>query len=149
MSETKQEEKIQEKEPTLKDFPVEWQIVVRATQSLSSKAKDGADITIIKEYNYFAFITKKTSLEVKYYRDRKVLEVVWKKYRSIGTERETTFMKTIEKRVEESEAQRLMLAWFEKILYHVDYKSSVTVILQDFYYLYKTYEEQKEVETKQ
>jgi uncharacterized ubiquitin-like protein YukD len=139
------EQKIKTEEiPKIEDFPVEWQIIIRGTQSLASKARDGADITIVKEENYFAFITKKTSLEVKYYPDRKMLEVVWKRYKFVNDEREPTFIKTIEKRMNENEARKLMFAWFEKILYHVDYKSNNTIIFQDFHYLYKAYEEQKE-----
>lgn len=145
MSETKQkEEKI-----TLKDFPIEWQIIVRAVQSLVSKAKDGADISIIKEDNHFAFISKKTSLEVYYYRDNKVLEIIWRKYKFVDDEREPTFIKTYKKKMGEDEARKLMFAWFEKILYHIDYKSDTSVIFDDFYYLYKMFEELKEEEAKQ
>jgi hypothetical protein len=136
------EQKVEKKIPSIRDFPVEWQILVRATQSLSAKARDGADVRIVKEDNYFAFVTKKTSLEVAYHEDRKMLEIVWKKYNFIDEERVPTFIKTIEKRMEESEARKLMFVWFEKILYHIDYKSNTSVIYDDFYYLYKVIEEE-------
>ena len=140
------EQKIKTEEiPKIEDFPVEWQIIIRGTQSLTSKARDGADITIVKENDYFAFITKKTSLEVVYYKDTGMLEVVWKRYKFVNDEREPVFIKTYKKKIEKDDAKRLMFAWFEKILYHVDYKSNNTIIFQDFYYLYKAYEEQKEL----
>jgi len=134
MSETKQ--------ITIKSFPLEWQIIVRGTQSLVSKARDGADISIVKEDNYFVFFAKKTSLEVVYYKDTGILEIVWKKYKFVDDEREPTFIKTYKKRMKESEARKLMFVWFEKILYHVEYKSDTSVIYDDFYYLYKVIEEE-------
>jgi hypothetical protein len=145
MSETKQEEKIQEKEPTLKDFPLEWQIIVRATQSLVSKAKDGADINMLKTTVNFIFDTKKTSLAAAYDKSKKVLEIMWKKYRVLDfDERETIFIKTYEKRMSEEEALELISAWYEKIMYHIENRSYATEIYRDFYKLYDIMEWRKE-----
>jgi len=139
MSETKQEEKIQ-----IKDFPVEWQIVIRGAQSLVSKARDGADIEILRGRYSVIYNTKKVMLELIYYPDMKVLEVLWEKYDiSNKDERKPSFIKTVEKKMEESEALELISAWEEKITYHIRNKSSVTLLLEDFSSLYNMFEELK------
>ena len=141
MSETKQEEK----EPTLKDFPLEWQIIVRATQSLVSKAKDGADISMLRTQVNFIFDTKMTSLEVAYNKNKKTLEIMWKKYRTIThDERETIFIKMYEKRMNEEEALELISAWYEKIMFHIENRSSTEKIYRDFYQLFDVMEWRKE-----
>jgi len=143
MSETKQEEKI----PTINQFPLEWQIVLRATQSLVSKAKDGADINMLKTQINFVFDTKMTSLEVAYNKNKKTLEITWKKYRTIThDERETIFIKMYEKRMNEDEAMELISAWYEKIMYHIENRSNTTEIYRDFYQLYDIMEWRKEGE---
>jgi len=140
MSETKQEEKI----PTLKDFPVEWQIIVRAAQSLVSKARDGSDIEILRGRYSVIYNTKKVMLELIYYPDRKMLEILWEKYDiSDKDERKPSFIKTIEKRMEEREALELISAWEEKITYHIRNKSSTILLLEDFSSLYSMLEELK------
>jgi len=145
MSETKQEEK----EPTLKDFPLEWQIIVRATQSLVSKTRDGADIEIYRTKYSFVFNSKKTFFEVRYDVTRKILEIVWEKYRIFNDERDTAFIKTYEKRIEkEEEALELLSALYERILTHIKHKSNATTIYKDLFYLYNMFEEKKEL-TKQ
>ena len=141
------EQKVEEKIPTLKDFPLEWQIVLRATQSLVSKAKDGADINILKTQVNFIFDTKMTSLEVAYNKNRKALEILWKKYRVIDfDERETIFIKMFEKKMEENEALELISAWYEKIMYHIENRSSTEKIYRDFYQLFDVIEWRKEKE---
>ena len=144
MSETKQEEK----EPTLKDFPLEWQIIVRATQSLVSKARDGADIEILRSDYSFVFNTKRSMLQVVYNKNRNMLEILWMKYRVNG-EREPMFIKTYEKRMDEKEATDLISAWYEKIMYHIKEKSYVTEIYRDFFYLYNMFEELKKEKEKE
>jgi len=143
MSETKQEEKI----PTINQFPLEWQIIVRATQSLVSKARDGADINMLKTQVNFIFDTKMTSLEVAYNKSKKVLEIVWKKYRVLDfNEREIIFLKAFEKKMNEDEAMELISAWYEKILHHIENRSNTTEIYRDFYQLYDIMEWRKEGE---
>jgi len=144
MSETKQEEK----EPTLKDFPLEWQIIVRATQSLVSKARDGADIEILRSDYSFVFNTKRSMLQVVYNKNRNMLEILCMKYRVKG-EREPMFIKTYEKRMDEKEATDLISAWYEKIMYHIKEKSYVTEIYRDFFYLYNMFEELKKEKEKE
>jgi len=139
------EQKIEEKIPQVSEFPVEWQIIVRATQSLVSKARDGADIEIYRNPYSFVVNTKKSFLEVKYDVTRKVLEIVWEKYRIDNGERETTFIKTIEKRIEKEEkALKLISALYQRILTHIKHKSNTSVIFQDFYGLYKMFKEEED-----
>jgi len=146
MSETKQEEKI----PTITDFPVEWQVIVRATQSLISKARDGADIEIYRTKYSFTFNTKKTFLGIKYDVTRKILEIVWEKYRMFNDSRDTAFIKTYEKRIEkEEEALELLSALYERILTHIKYKSNATIIYKDLFYLYNMFEELKKEKEKE
>jgi len=146
MSETKQEEKI----PTITDFPVEWQIIVRATQSLVSKTRDGADIEIYRTKYSFTFNSKRTYLEVRYDVTRKLLEVTWEKYRMYDGVRDTAFIKTAEKRIEkEEEALELLSALYERILTHIKYKSNTTVIYKDLYYLCNMFEELKKEKEKE
>jgi hypothetical protein len=144
MSEQKTEEKIQEKEPTLKDFPLEWQIIVRATQSLVSKTKDGADIEIYRNPYSFVVNTKKSFLEVRYDVTRKLLEIVWEKYRILNNgERDTAFIKTYEKRIEkEGEALELMSALYQRILTHIKHRSNTSVIFRDLFNLYNMFKEE-------
>jgi hypothetical protein len=92
MSETKQEEKID-----LRDFPLEWQILLRATQSLVSRARNGADVEIFRNRYSFTINTKRSFLEVRYDVTRKILEIVWEKYRVVGEEKDTAFVKMAEK----------------------------------------------------
>jgi len=145
MSETEQEEKI----PSISDFPVEWQIIVRAAQSLVSKTRDGADIEIYRTKYSFAFNTKKTYLEVRYDVTRKLLEVTWEKYRMFNDSRDTAFIKTYEKRIEEEEALELLSALYERILTHIKYKSNTSVIFQDLFNLYNMFEELKKEKEKE
>jgi len=140
------EEKVEEKIPTLKDFPVEWQIIIRATQSLISKAKDGADINMLKTQVNFVFDTKMTTLEVAYNKNRSTLEIMWKKYRIFNDfdEREVIFIKMYEKKMNEEEALELISTWYERILYHIENRSSTEKIYRDFYQLFDVIEWRKE-----
>jgi len=141
MSETKQEEKI----PTINQFPLEWQIIVRATQSLVSKTRDGADIEIYRTKYSFVFNSKKTYLEVRYDVTRKILEIVWEKYRMFNDSRDTAFIKTYEIRIEkEEEALKLLSALYERILTHIKYKSDTSVIFRDLFNLYNMFKEKEE-----
>ncbi len=142
MSETKQEEKID-----LSDLPVEWQIIVRATQSIISKVRDGADIEIYRNPYSFVISTKKSFLEVRYDVTRKILEIVWEKYRVVGEEKDTAFIKMIERRIErEEDALKLISALHQRILTHIKHKSNTSVIFQDFYYLFEKFKEQEETQ---
>jgi len=135
---------VEEKIPTLKDFPVEWQIILRATQSLVSKAKDGADIEILRSNYSFVFNTRKSMLEVVYNKNRNTLEILWMKYEvTEDGEREPIFIKTYEKRIDEKEVLDLIATWYEKIMYHIKEKSYATEIYRDFFYLYNMFEELK------
>ena len=139
-------ETLDEKEKTIRDFPIEWQIVLRATQSLVSKAKNGADIKISRNKYLVIYNTKKATLELIYYPNKKMLEVLWMKYKDNG-EREPIFIKTYEKRIEEEEALELISVWYETILSHIKYKSNTSVIFQNFFNLYNMFKEK--YETKQ
>ncbi len=137
--ETKQEEKID-----LSDLPVEWQILIRATQSLVSKARNGADVEIYRNSYSFTINTKRSFLGVRYDTTRKVLEVVWEKYRINDGQKDTAFVKMIERRVErEEDALKLISTIYERILTHIKYKSNTSVIFQDFHYLCKMFEEEE------
>jgi len=132
-----------EKEITISDFPVEWQIIVRATQSLISKAKDGADIDILRSDYSFVFNTKRSMLQVVYNKNRSTLEILWMKYRVNG-EREPMFIKTYEIRIEkEEEALELISAWYETILTHIKHKSNTSATFQDFFNLYNIFKEKE------
>jgi hypothetical protein len=138
---SEQEEKI----PTINQFPLEWQIIVRATQSLVSKTRDGADIEIYRTKYSFVFNSKKTYLEVRYDVTRKILEIVWEKYRMFNDSRDTAFIKTYEIRIEkEEEALKLLSALYERILTHIKYKSDTSVIFRDLFNLYNMFKEKEE-----
>jgi hypothetical protein len=138
------EQTVEEKEPQIKDFPVEWQILIRATQSLVSKARDGADIEIYRNIYSFVINSKKTYLKVTYDVTKKLLEITWEKYRILDNgEREPMFIKTFERRIEEKEALELINTVYERILTHINYKSNTKVIFRDFFYLYNMFEELK------
>jgi len=152
MSEQEVKTTVEEKEeiPTLKDFPLEWQIIVRATQSLVSKTRDGADIEVYRTKYSFVFNTKKTYLEVRYDVTRKLLEVTWEKYRMFNDSRDTAFIKTYEIKMEkEEEALELLSALYERMLTHIKYKSNVTIIYKDLFYLYNMFEELKKEKEKE
>jgi hypothetical protein len=56
-----------------------WQVLFRATQSLSSRSENGADIVIYREKNYVAARVLKMEIEVEYDAEKKALKIYWER----------------------------------------------------------------------
>jgi len=133
--------------PEIKEFPIMWQVIIRATQNLANRAKDGADVRMLwaDTGNAIGFVveTKKTDLHVIYDREKEMLEVAWRKFRVYdyyGIKKELIFFKTAKQIVKLDKAQELLKELYKKIVSNIVERSDPKEIVQDFYKLYQTLE---------